>query len=118
MRLFLVALSLVAMFIVSYLIWGDYFEQLLVGDKAADYIGIGIATLVNLLNPEVVFVGGGVAQAGEQFWTAMRDSAARRMLARHEPVVEILPATHGSKAAVTGAVCLILNEVMSLRNHA
>jgi len=38
MRFFLVALSLVAMFIVSYLIWGDYFEHLLVGEKAADYI--------------------------------------------------------------------------------
>lgn len=38
MRFFLFALSLVVMFIVSYLIWGDYFEQLLKGDEAATYI--------------------------------------------------------------------------------
>jgi glucokinase len=36
-------------------------------DKAAKRLGIKIASLVNLLNPEVVVIGGGLEEAGEEF---------------------------------------------------
>lgn len=36
-------------------------------DKAAGRLGIKIASLVNLLNPEVVIIGGGLEEAGEEF---------------------------------------------------
>ena len=87
-------------------------------DTAVEYLGIGIASLVNLFDPEAVFMGGAVAQPDGRFWEAMCESARRRMLPRHKDVVEILPVSHGTKAAVMGAVCLAANEVLLLKVQA
>ena len=81
---------------------------------AAEYIGIGIATLVNLFNPRVVFIGGGVAQSGDLLFNTVRKVVAERVMPRHARTVEILPVTHGLNAAVMGAASLILDRVVNL----
>lgn len=82
--------------------------------RAADYIGMGIAGLINLCNPKAVFIGGGVAQAGDLFLNTIRSSVNRRVLPSHTNSVDILPVSHGANAAVMGAVSLVLNEVLTL----
>ncbi|MCX6375259.1 MAG: ROK family transcriptional regulator, partial [Armatimonadetes bacterium] len=83
---------------------------------AAEYLGIGIACLINLLNPEAVAIGGGVAQAGDILFDMVRKTVNGRALKNISRDVAIMPATHGMKAAVMGAVSLILSDVLSLNN--
>jgi glucokinase len=68
----------------------------------ATSMGAAIASAINMLDPELVLVGGGVAQVGDVYFDALRASVASRALA---PVAEIdiLPAALGTRAAIIGA---------------
>jgi glucokinase-like ROK family protein len=86
-------------------------------EKAMEYLGIGIAGLVNLFSPEAVVIGGGVAQAGDILFEKVRKTISARSLNMISSNVIIRPATFGVKTAVMGAVSLILSEVISLNNN-
>jgi glucokinase-like ROK family protein len=85
-------------------------------DRAVEYLGIGIAGLVNLFSPEAIVIGGGVAQAGDILFEKIRKTVHARSLNKISSEMLIKPATFGMKAAVMGAVSLILSEVINL-NH-
>ena len=85
-------------------------------DTAVEYLGIGIAGLINLFSPEAVVIGGGVAQAGPLLFNRIRKTVMDRALGMIRSGVMIEPASFGAKAAVMGAVSLILSSVMNL-NH-
>jgi glucokinase-like ROK family protein len=85
-------------------------------ERAMEYLGIGIAGLVNLFSPEAVVIGGGVAQAGEILFEKVRKTVNARSLSMISSNVMIRPATFGVKTAVMGAVSLVLSEVINL-NH-
>jgi len=82
-------------------------------ETAVEYLGIGIAALVNLFNPEVVVIGGGVTQAGDILFDKVRKVVRARALHKVVQEVEIMPATFGMKAAAMGAVSLVLNKVLT-----
>jgi glucokinase-like ROK family protein len=82
--------------------------------QAAEYLGIGISALINLFNPEAIVIGGGVTQAGDILFDTIRNTVKARALNKISKEVEILPATFGLKAAVMGAVSLILQKVLNL----
>ncbi|UCD53243.1 MAG: ROK family transcriptional regulator [Phycisphaerales bacterium] len=82
--------------------------------RAMEYLGTGIAGLINLLNPQAVVIGGGVSQAGDSFFSSIREQVARRVMNKHGASAKILPVTLGMRSTVMGAVSLILNEVLSL----
>ena len=83
-------------------------------DLAAEYVGVGIAGLINLHNPQAVFIGGGVAQAGDILFDRVRKTVQARALKKTSGAATILPATFGLKSAVMGAVSLILSGVVNL----
>ena len=85
-------------------------------DRAVEYLGIGIAGLVNLFSPEAVVIGGGVAQAGDILFEKVRKTINARSLNKISSEMLLKPATFGLKAAVMGAVSLVLSEVINL-NH-
>jgi glucokinase len=72
--------------------------------------------LVNLFSPEAIVIGGGVAQAGDILFEKVRKMVHARSLNKISSEVLLQPATFGLKAAVKGAVSLVLNEVINL-NH-
>ncbi|MCI4445297.1 MAG: ROK family transcriptional regulator [Candidatus Aminicenantes bacterium] len=82
--------------------------------RAAEYLGIGISALINLYNPEAIVIGGGVTQAGDILFDTIRNTVKARALNKISREVEILPATFGLKAAVMGAVSLIMEKVLNL----
>jgi glucokinase-like ROK family protein len=88
--------------------------------RAAEYLGVGISALINLFNPEAIVIGGGVTQAGDILFDTVRSTVKARALNKISRDVEILPATFGPKAAVMGAISLILQKVLNLeyRNRA
>jgi len=83
-------------------------------ENAARYLGIGIAGLINLLSPEAVVIGGGVAEAGDVLFDVVRETVRERVIKRRAPAVEVGKVTYGMDAAVIGAASLVLHEVMNL----
>ncbi|MGE5587081.1 MAG: ROK family protein [Clostridia bacterium] len=79
--------------------------------KAADYLGIGIANLVNILNPDTVVIGGGVSKVGEILLKPVREVVAERALKPAFEAVKIVRAELGADAGVVGAVCLVLSRL-------
>jgi predicted NBD/HSP70 family sugar kinase len=74
--------------------------------RAADYLGMGISYLLNLLNPEMVVLGGRVIQAGESLLEPVRASVARH--AMRSEGIPIVPSTVGDDIMLRGAVLLAL----------
>jgi len=83
-------------------------------NRSAEFLGIGIAGLINLLSPEAIVIGGGVAQSGDILFDIVRKTVNSRALNKISRDVSILPATFGMRAAVMGAVSLILDKVLNL----
>jgi glucokinase len=68
-----------------------------------EWLGIGLASLVNIFNPDVVVIGGGVIGAGELILEPARRTMAGRALALPAGHVEIRPARFGAEAGMLGA---------------
>jgi glucokinase len=76
-------------------------------------LGEGIAGLVNVLDPDVVVVGGGVIEAGELLLGPARLAFARSVEAPdHRPEVPIVPAAMGNDAGAVGAADLAVMELV------
>lgn len=70
--------------------------------RAAGFLGLGIATLLNLFNPELVVIGGGVAQIGERYLNEVRRVVYESALP-NVAGTPILPAVLGPQANLVGA---------------
>ena len=76
-------------------------------------LGAGIATLVNVFNPELVVVGGGFSAAGELLLTPAREVVEREALAPGRDVVRIVLAELGDQAGLVGAGLLAFEALGS-----
>lgn len=75
--------------------------------RAGDYLGVGISYLLNLLNPQMVVLGGRVIQAGDCLVDPIRASVARHAI-RCEGI-PIVPSTVGDDIMLRGAVLLAMD---------
>ncbi|HMJ33290.1 MAG TPA: ROK family protein [Baekduia sp.] len=73
------------------------------------YLGVGIGNVVNILNPEVVVVGGGVIAAGELLLEPARRVVAERALAPSRDQVRIVPTRFGDASGMIGAALLAMD---------
>jgi glucokinase len=87
------------------------------GDKAAlglfervgHWLGVGIASLVTIFDPDLVVVGGGVAATGDLLLAPARASFERYVHARpHRDLPPVVPARLGPDAGLVGAATLAL----------
>jgi glucokinase len=72
-------------------------------DRMGDRLGAAIAAAVGILNPDLVVVGGGMAQAGEPLLSRVRRAVERYALPSHRRGLRIEPARLGERAGVVGA---------------
>jgi glucokinase len=70
------------------------------------HLGTGIASLVNIFNPEVVVIGGGVVAAGELLLAPARAEMKARALPPSRDQVRIVAARHAHEAGMLGAATL------------
>ena len=70
-------------------------------------IGTGVASVVNLLNPEKIIIGGGVAECGDLLLAPVKETLLKRAMAISANAVEIVPAKLGNTAGVIGSSLLI-----------
>ncbi|MEV4419591.1 ROK family protein [Patulibacter sp. NPDC049589] len=78
-------------------------------------LGVGIAAVITLLEPEVVVVGGGVSRAGELLVAPARAAARRLLLPGLGSETEIRVAQHGPQAGLRGAALLARLEELPSR---
>ncbi len=72
-------------------------------NETTEYLGRGLAVVINTFNPELIVVGGGVTAAGELLFTPVREKALRYAFPRLAAVCSIVPAGLGSNVGVVGA---------------
>jgi predicted NBD/HSP70 family sugar kinase len=88
---------------------GDVIARPLVLESGRS-IGFAAATIVNLLNPDRLIIGGPLAEAGPLFFDAVREEARRHALPVPFGAVEICRTTLGSDARSIGAASLVLRR--------
>jgi glucokinase-like ROK family protein len=93
---------------------GDAVSQQLLSD-AGRHIGSALASLINLLNPGLVLIGGGVAEAGSVLLDPIREAVKQRSLRASLQATRIEVAALGRRATPLGAVSLAITE--TLRRH-
>jgi glucokinase len=74
-------------------------------------LGVGIANVVNIFDPELVVIGGGVSLAGDLLMEPARESAGRFILPGVGTKTRIVLARHGPQAGVRGAALLAGQEL-------
>lgn len=71
--------------------------------RMIDHLARMVSAATALLNPDVIVIGGGVAQAGPKLFGPLDAACTRYMLASHRKHLRIVPATLGERAGVIGA---------------
>jgi glucokinase len=75
------------------------------------HLGVGLSNVINILNPEVIVVGGGVIAAGELLLEPARRVVAERALAPSRDQVRIVPTRFGDASGMVGAALLAMDLV-------
>ncbi len=89
---------------------GDPVAQNLLAD-AGHWLGIGISTLINMLNPQLVIIGGEGVQAGHWRLAPMREAISKHVFNGLADSLEIVVEPVGDEAWARGAASLVLGEL-------
>jgi glucokinase len=76
-------------------------------------LGIGIASLLNALNPEVVVLGGILSIASDFLFPVVNEEIQKRALPWNRETVKIIRAAHGSDAAVKGGIATVYQSILA-----
>ena len=79
-------------------------------ERVGGHLGVGIANIVNVFEPEVVVVGGGAIAGGDLLLEPARAVVAERALPPSRDLVRIVPAHFGGEAGMVGDALLALDE--------
>ena len=89
---------------------GDAFCREVMTDTAR-YLAVGVANMLNILNPEVVVIGGGVTRAGDVLFRPLEERIRGRAFPVALEGVRVVPAELGTEAGLIGAVGVIKKAV-------
>lgn len=78
--------------------------------KAANYLGIGLANLVNIFNPELIIIGGGLSKMGDMLLKPARKVLKERAFRLPARTVHIVRARLGSNAGIVGAAAYVFDQ--------
>lgn len=78
--------------------------------KAANYLGVGLANLVNIFNPELIVIGGGLSKMGEMLLKPARKVIKERAFQMPAQTVRIVRARLGSNAGIIGAATYVFQQ--------
>ena len=78
--------------------------------KTGEYLGTALAGLVNVLNPERIVLGGGMARAGAPIFAPVRAAIKKKAFPIAARFVKVLPAELGYDAGLIGAAALVFSS--------
>ncbi len=76
--------------------------------EAGFYIGLGIANLLHILNPQLVILGGGVSKAGDLLFDPVRATVKARTMLSYQEGLQIVPTALGGDVGLLGAAAFVL----------
>ena len=96
------------------------YEGAVVGDpyanevmkETAKFLGAGIANIINILNPAMVVIAGGVTRAGDHLFVPLKAEVRRRAFKSAQEACQIVPAKLMATAGVIGAIAMFKNDVL------
>ena len=80
---------------------------------AGKRLGVKVSFLINLLNPEVVIIGGGIEQAGNLFFDAVKKTVSSWAFEEAAESVKIIPSRLGEDSVALGAASLIVRNIFA-----
>jgi glucokinase len=94
------------------------YEAVVLGDpyanevmrETAKFLGAGVGNLLNILNPEMVVITGGVTRAGDHLFVPLRAEVRRRAFKSAEEACQIVSARLPGTAGVIGAAAVFKKE--------
>ncbi|MCP4141505.1 MAG: ROK family transcriptional regulator [Chloroflexi bacterium] len=87
---------------------GDLLAQEIM-EEAGEHLGVALAGLINIFNPDMIIVGGGVAQMGDILLEPIRKTVKERSLLSATTNVRITTALLGRRSSSMGAVAQALS---------
>lgn len=92
---------------------GDYLARQILQDTGR-YLGIGVANLINILNPEAVIIGGEIVTAGDIVFESLRSTVHNRALSYPVKHVKIIKSEMNKEGVAIGAATLILESLFNI----
>ncbi len=80
-------------------------------EKIGFYIGVGVTSLVNVFNPEIFVLGGGIMEAGDLIIKPALEYLRERGLKPNRDIVKVVKPRFGPEAGMIGAACLALDNI-------
>jgi glucokinase len=91
---------------------GDH-KAIKIWDDMGRYIGFALSGVVNVLNPEVIVVGGGVSLAGDILIRSIKRSVRKHAMGHLKGKIKVKKALLGKDAGVLGAALLAKEKLMN-----
>ncbi len=79
-------------------------------EQFIEYLGIGVSNVINILQPEIVVIGGGISKEGENLLVPLREYVKRNIYTKEGPITKIMAAKLGNDAGIIGAAMLWKQE--------
>lgn len=80
--------------------------------NVAQWLGIGIANLINAFNPELVVLGGALARASQVLTPIVESTVKENALRQPQETLKITISAFGSEGCVVGAAAIVLDEIL------
>jgi glucokinase-like ROK family protein len=81
--------------------------------NVAHYLGVGIASLIDILNPQLVLVGGSLSTAWEYMEAIIDSTLKENVLLRNQQTTKVILAKHEMNACVMGAIGTVFQAIFS-----
>lgn len=81
--------------------------------EAAEFLGVAVAGMLNLMNPSVVIVGGGITGLGDRFLEPLRETVRMRTRVSSAAGAAIVMSELGPQSVAVGAASLVLKEALA-----
>lgn len=89
---------------------GDILAQRVIGN-AANYLGVGLANIINIFNPELIIIGGGLAKMGRPLLEPACAVATALAFGLPSKTVRIVRARFVANAGIIGAAAYVFSRV-------
>ncbi|MCM8795950.1 MAG: ROK family protein, partial [Candidatus Omnitrophica bacterium] len=76
-------------------------------NEMGEHLGIALCGVINLLNPDAIVIGGGLAGAGKVLFDKVKKTIFKRAMSVQARYVRVMPAKLGSDAGLIGAAILV-----------
>jgi glucokinase-like ROK family protein len=81
-------------------------------DQVGRYLGLGMANLVNIFNPELMVLGGALNLASPFLLPVIQQTICEDALAPSRENMRVVPSALGTDACVMGAIALVLDDIL------